>query len=145
MNHLPERHLSDEDASRLSWLIATRQRSHPYEREDLDELEEALAGAHTLPVAALPPECVTLGSRVTVQMQREEASTAETIVIVEPLDAQPGQGRVSVLSPLGRALIGLRAGQRVGFTLPGGRTAEVEVLGVERDAQSGASRVEIPS
>ncbi|MCL4764592.1 MAG: GreA/GreB family elongation factor, partial [Burkholderiales bacterium] len=54
--------------------------------------------------------------------------------LVAPEDAEPAKGRISVVSPLGRTLMGLRRGTRAPLSLPGGRAAEVEVLSVERPA-----------
>jgi transcription elongation factor GreA len=74
-----------------------------------------------------PSETVILGSQVTVA---EEGFDPETYVIVGSVEANPGDGRVSNESPLGKALLGHRAGDRVAFDTPGG-LVEMEILRIE--------------
>jgi transcription elongation factor GreA len=74
-----------------------------------------------------PSETVIIGSRVTVT---EEAFEPETYVIVGSAEANPADGRISNESPLGRALLGHRVGERVAFDTPGG-PVEMEILRIE--------------
>jgi transcription elongation factor GreA len=70
---------------------------------------------------------VVLGSQVTVS---EEGFEPESYVIVGSAEANPGDGRISNESPLGKALMGHRVGDRVSFDTPGG-PVEVEILAIE--------------
>jgi transcription elongation factor GreA len=70
---------------------------------------------------------VVLGSRVTVS---EEGFEPESYAIVGSAEANPGDGRISNESPLGKALMGHRVGDRVSFDTPGG-PVEVEILAIE--------------
>ena len=72
-------------------------------------------------------DMVSLGSRVTVV---EDGFEPESYSIVGSAEANPGDGRISNESPLGRALMGHRAGDRVAFNTPGGEV-EVEILRIE--------------
>ena len=72
-------------------------------------------------------DTVGLGSRVTVV---EDGFEPESYAIVGSAEANPGDGRISNESPLGRALMGQRAGDRVAFNTPGGEV-EVEILRIE--------------
>lgn len=74
-----------------------------------------------------PSEEVCLGSLVTVA---EDGFEPESYMIVGSVEANPGQGRISNESPLGKALIGQRVGVRVSFETPGG-LVEMEILGIE--------------
>jgi transcription elongation factor GreA len=74
-----------------------------------------------------PSDTVNLGSRVTVQ---EEGYEPETYVIVGSAEADPGGGRISNESPLGKALLGRRVGDRIEFKAPAG-TVEMEVLRID--------------
>jgi transcription elongation factor GreA len=74
-----------------------------------------------------PSETVVLGSQVTVA---EEGFEPETYVIVGSVEANPSDGRISNESPLGRALLGHRAGDRVAFDTPGG-PVEMDILRIE--------------
>jgi transcription elongation factor GreA len=57
---------------------------------------------------------VTLGSTVTVEIDGEP----ETYTIVSAVEAKPAQGRISNLSPVGKALVGTRVGDVVSVTTP---------------------------
>jgi regulator of nucleoside diphosphate kinase len=133
MSQLHERHISQPDAARLAVVIDARALTHPFERDDLDELADTLAGAKVLPAHQVPGDSAALGARVEVRTRVDDAVTTSRIVLVEPKDAEPANGRISVVSPLGRALLGLRPRMRAPLALPGGREAEVEVLSVERE------------
>jgi transcription elongation factor GreA len=74
-----------------------------------------------------PSDTVLLGSRVTVV---EDGWEPETYTIVGSAEADPGVGRISNESPLGKALMGHHAGDRVTFNTPGG-SMEVEIRAIE--------------
>jgi len=77
----------------------------------LEEVERATV----LPVAELPADVVRLGSQVTYQDER--SGSIRTVRVVLPHEADISAQRVSVLTPIGAALIGLREGQRMRWTL----------------------------
>jgi len=70
---------------------------------------------------------VALGTRVTVV---EAGFDPETYTVVGSAEANPGEGRISNESPLGRALMGHRPGERVTFQSPSG-SIQVEILRLE--------------
>jgi transcription elongation factor GreA len=72
-------------------------------------------------------DTVVLGSRVTVV---EPGSEPETYSIVGSAEANPGLGRISNESPLGKALIGHKPGDKVTFQAPGG-SVEIKVVSIE--------------
>lgn len=135
MSMLQERQISQPDAARLAAVIDARALTHPFERGDLDELAEVLAGAQVLPAHEVGEDRASLGARVAIRMLHDGAPPSRaSLQLVAPEDAEPAKGRISVVSPLGRTLMGLRRGTRAPLSLPGGRAAEVEVLSVERPA-----------
>jgi transcription elongation factor GreA len=71
-------------------------------------------------------DTICLGSKVTVM---EKGAAQETYHIVGPAESDPGQGRISDESPLGRSLMGHRVGDRVLVQAPDG-PREFEVLDV---------------
>jgi transcription elongation factor GreA len=73
-----------------------------------------------------PTDTVLVGSRVTVA---EEGFGDETYTIVGSAEANPGAGRISNESPLGKALMGHRVGDEVTFETPGGQ-AEVRIVSI---------------
>jgi transcription elongation factor GreA len=72
-------------------------------------------------------DTVELGARVTVV---EDGFDPESYAIVGSAEANPGDGRISNESPLGKALMGHRVGDKIAFDTPGG-PAEVEILNIE--------------
>jgi transcription elongation factor GreA len=74
-----------------------------------------------------PSDTVILGAQVTVA---EEGFEPETYTIVGSAEANPGDGRISNESPLGKALMGHRVGDKVAFVTPGG-PVEMEILHIE--------------
>ena len=74
-----------------------------------------------------PSDEVILGIHVTVV---EDGWEPEGYTIVGSAEANPGAGRISNESPLGKALMGKQVGARVTFETPGG-TSEVEILSIE--------------
>ena len=58
----------------------------------------------------LPEGVVRMGSRVTYET---EAGQTQTVTLVYPVDADIEKGRASVMTPIGVALIGLKAGQAI--------------------------------
>jgi transcription elongation factor GreA len=73
-----------------------------------------------------PSDTVILGSQVTVE---EDGFEPETYVIVGSAEANPADGRISNESPLGKALLGHRVGDKVGFDTPGG-PVEMVIRGI---------------
>ena len=72
-------------------------------------------------------DTVILGSRVTVV---EDGFDPETYTIVGSAEANPGDGRISNESPLGKALIGRKEGDLVAFETPGGQV-EMKLISIE--------------
>lgn len=88
------------------------------------DIEETLRRAVLIDV---PPnaEVIELGCTVTVVDEFGEF----TLQLVGPTETDPAAGRISAGSPVGKALLGHRAGDRVKVTTPGG-TREMEILDV---------------
>jgi len=73
------------------------------------------------------PDYVRIGSSVVVRTSQGEM---ETYVVVAPRDAAPRELRVSSESPIGRALLGRRIGERVVIPVTG-RSFEVTITAVD--------------
>lgn len=74
------------------------------------------------------PDAVHIGCKVTVA--EKDSDNPETYMIVGPAEADPRQGKISHASPLGKALLGKRVGEKVQVQAPAGEIA-FEVLRVE--------------
>jgi len=75
------------------------------------DLADVLDNADLVPTAEIASDIVTMNSRVRVADPRTGAERLLTLCY--PADADPAAGRLSVLSPAGAGLLGLRVGARV--------------------------------
>lgn len=83
----------------------------------IKELELLLANAHVIDENNGTHDHISVGCRVTIQ---EEGFEPETYFIVGPAEADPRQGRISNESPLGKALLNHKIGDKVKVEAPGG-------------------------
>ena len=93
----------------------------------IQELEILLANARIIEEDHAKMDVVQVAATVTIQ---EEDREPEVYTIVGPAEANPRQGRISNESPLGRALMDHRAGDKVRIDAPGG-SFFVQILKVE--------------
>ena len=93
----------------------------------IKELEILLATARVIDESHLSNGAVQVGSTVTIQ---EEGMDSEIYTIVGAAEANPSLGRISNESPLGRALLGKKAGDKAMVEAPQG-SFTVEILKVE--------------
>lgn len=93
-----------------------------------DRLLTELARARVVPASRLPADVVGIGSQVT--WRDETTGQEQTIVLVWPEQADIGAGRASVLTPIGVALLGLRAGARFQWETRGGQQRQLTILDV---------------
>lgn len=101
----PPLHLGEADFDRLSALIGL----HPSADDPaVALLAEELARATVVADADLPPDVVRLGAELAYFDSRSKM--VRRIALVDPVEADLAARRVSVLTPVGAALIGLRAG-----------------------------------
>lgn len=123
---LPSLILSRHDARRLEALLATPAASASPMAERLDD---EIARATLLDPAAMPADVVTMNS--VVVCIDETTRIERRLRLVYPEQADAGQGRVSVLAPVGAALLGLSVGQTIEWPLPDGRQTRLRVVAVE--------------
>ena len=95
-----------------------------------DRLMREVARATVMPSAEMPGDVVNFGSEVS--FRDEVTGREQTVTIVLPEAADIGKGRVSVLTPIGAALIGLKAGASIGWETREGEERRLTVLEVRR-------------
>jgi regulator of nucleoside diphosphate kinase len=109
--------VTEADARRLRGLLAARESAFRDEAHLADlasELERALLVA----ADAVPADVVVMDSVVRVRDLSNGAPREFTLVY--PAEADIESGRISVLAPLGTALLGFREGDEVEWVMPGG-------------------------
>ena len=89
------------------------------------QLRAELERAIVVPAHALPPGVVSMYSQV--RYRDEHADVSRQVQIVLPEDADMEQGRVSVLAPVGAALLGLETGQAIDWKFPAGEIRRLRV------------------
>jgi regulator of nucleoside diphosphate kinase len=121
-NTVPPIKISDVDHRNLSALLNSLP---PKAKEAAEGLEEELARADVVPSSSLPHDVVAMHSSVVY----EDVDTGRVMMVqlTYPEHADIERGRVSVLAPIGAALLGLRAGDVIEWPLPDGRTARLRI------------------
>lgn len=109
--------ITREDKKRLLRVLP-RLGTEYADREDLVLLGEELARAVEVEPDAVPPDVVTLNS--TVRVTDLENGAAMDYTIVMPGEANYDAGKISVLAPLGTALLGYRVGDAIEWEVPRG-------------------------
>lgn len=97
-----------------------------------DELAEELDRAIVVQKEQVSENVVTMHARCTYLDQR--LGTQRQIELVYPDEADPATGKISVLTPVGSALIGLRVGQEIAWDFPDGSVRRLKVTGVSKAA-----------
>ncbi len=117
--------VSENDHARLTGLAESSLDRLPGIAEELlAEMERA----KIKPLSRIPANVVRMGSTVTF---RSGDGEVKTVTLVYPGKADIAEGKVSILTPVGAALIGLREGQSVAWTSRDGRRLELEIVAVE--------------
>lgn len=128
MSSTPPIVVAREDHARLLEIINTSDST-----DILDQLEVELERAHVSPLAEIPEDVVVMNSEV--EYEDVESSRRRTLQLVFPHRADSNANRVSILAPLGCALLGLRVGQEIDWRMPGG-LRRIRVLSVKRCAEA---------
>jgi regulator of nucleoside diphosphate kinase len=119
--------VTDNDRFRLERLINGAQAQGGQRSEYLDALWGELGRARTVKPTGVPPDVVTMNS--TVRLRDLDTGESETYTLVYPEDADASAGRISVLAPVGTAVIGNRMGDTIEWRVPAGlRRLKVEAV-----------------
>lgn len=118
------------DANHFAKLSALSLLTSGPMKEVREYLREELDRAYVIPTEKLRPDIVSLGSRV--EFRDEQTGKVQKIILVYPLDADITLRRVSVLTPVGAALLGLSVNQTISFHTRTGERRELTVLKVGR-------------
>ncbi len=122
---LPAITVSRLDVARLEALLAT---AHG---EVAEGLEEELLRATVVAPEAMPADVVTMNSRIRCREQARGREMSLTLVY-----------RVSILAPVGAALLGLSVGQSIDWPAPNGKILKLEILAVEYQPEANGEDLE---
>ncbi len=114
--------ITEKDYLRLDNLLISNS------EYDFEDLEIELNRATIITDSDVPKDLVTMNTRcryMDITNQRESLVT-----IVYPQNSQINESKVSILAPLGSALIGLRKNQEINWRFPSGKTKRLKVMEV---------------
>lgn len=109
-------------------LVALAEHASPAIADAAGELLSELDRADVVADEALPRGIVRMGSRVTFV---SDGRPGQTVELVYPAEADIAQMKISVLTPVGAALIGMQRGQSIAWVDRGGRRRSLRVVAVE--------------
>lgn len=110
--------ITQSDYNKLQKLLREFPMNGPQDKNCGEALRHELERADIIPSDEISPDVVTLNSRVRLRDLDEDETMEFTIVLPEEADAQTG--RISILAPLGTAMLGYRAGDDFEWNVPGG-------------------------
>jgi len=115
------------DCARLEALLD----AHP--SADARGLLAELGRAQVVEPGDVPGDVIAMNS--TARFRDEASGEEREITLVYPQDAGNGANAVSILAPVGSALLGLRVGHAIDWPMPGGRRARLRVLSVSHQPE----------
>lgn len=126
-------YITDFDMKRLRQLLEGTKAWSEKDREHMEDLEEELDRADVVSSKDVPPDVVTMNS----ELQVKDLATGKKMIfrLVFPRDADFEQGKVSILAPIGTALLGYRTGDTVDWSVPSGiRRLKIEEVVYQPEA-----------
>lgn len=115
-----ERTLTDIDYARLNKLLSQQRPAH---------LADWLESAEVTSSRTAPGDLVTMNSRV--EVVDVHTHHRQILTICYPGDAEPAAGHISVLSPVGSSLLGLRAGDIARWLTPHGEGCAAQIVAIQ--------------
>ena len=132
--------ITAEDFQRLEALLASTIVRLISDSDRLDELKAELGRARIVPQHHVPSDVVTMNS--TVSLRDLHTNEVETYTLVYPERADIANNKLSVLAPIGTAVLGYRAGDEFSWQVPQGwRELKVEEV-IYQPERDGAFRVQ---
>jgi regulator of nucleoside diphosphate kinase len=121
-------YITKPDHERLTKLIEiAREREGDADRKYIDSLEEELERAEVVQQKDIPADVITM--RSTVRLKDLDTSEEVTYQLIFPTEANYDEGKISVLAPIGTAMIGYRHGDVIEWKVPSGvRRLRVEAV-----------------
>jgi regulator of nucleoside diphosphate kinase len=113
---LPVITIPERDALRLRKLVATAATT---KTEHIEKLKTELERARIVPEAELPRDVIAMNS--TVELEDLEDGEIMTYTLVYPENADAAAGKISILAPLGMAMLGFKVGDEFEWPVPAGK------------------------
>jgi regulator of nucleoside diphosphate kinase len=111
-------YVTEPDYNRLGALIEKTREGNGVDREYLNKLEAELDRAEIVAAQDIPANVITM--RSTVRLKDLVSGEENTYSLVFPTEADFSQGKISVLAPVGTAILGYKSGDTIEWTVPSG-------------------------
>lgn len=130
---MPATMITELDYKRLIWMMHRNVQSHPAEQPHILDLYNGILDAAVVQSEKIPRDIVTM--RSVVLLANPETGQQRRVVLTYPNEADPAADRISILSPLGTAIIGNRVGLVVDYNdTDGPRRFRIESLEYQPEA-----------
>lgn len=116
--------VSERDLDRLEAMLASLSNDQP----GADALREELDRAQIARAEAMPPDVVTMNSRIRFVVEPAGREVEATLVYPRDFTGSPDQ--LSVAAPAGIAVLGLAVGQQIEWLAPNGQTVRARILDI---------------
>jgi regulator of nucleoside diphosphate kinase len=110
--------VTEFDLERLKKLVEDAQRTKYRKSDYLTKLQMELDRAKVVKPLKVPSDVITMNSRVTVVDL--DTGKEEVYTLVFPEDANAAEGKISVLAPIGTAMLGYEVGDTFEWEVPAG-------------------------
>ena len=111
-------YITEPDYHRLSALIETTRERNGVDREYINKLEAELDRAEIVDPKHIPADVITM--RSTVRLKDLVTGEANTYSLVFPTEADFSEGKISILAPIGTAILGYKLGDIIEWPVPSG-------------------------
>lgn len=117
--------ITQDDYNRLEVMISEREKTEAKDSSYLMALRQELDRATIMPSDKIPPQIITMHSRA--RLKDMDSGEEMVYTLVFPGEADTAANKVSILAPVGTAMIGCKAGDTVTWIVPAG-TRRFKVL-----------------
>ncbi len=111
-------YITEPDHQRLSGLIELTRQRNGVDREYLNKLEAELDRAEIVDPKDIPADVITMRSKV--RLKDLVSGEANTYSLVFPTEADFSEGKISILAPIGTAILGYKLGDVIEWPVPSG-------------------------
>lgn len=111
--------ISEKDYARIKNILS-------YQDGDFENLEVELERANLLNDNEIPPDLITMNSKV--RFANLDTGKEMIVTLVYPSETNFEEGKISILASLGSALLGLRVNQEINWKFPNGKTQRLRIL-----------------
>ena len=112
-------HITEFDLNRLKKLLLDAQSTEYRKSEYLERLQSAINRAEVVSPKEIPSDIVTMNS--TVCIEDMDTKEEEIYTLVFPENADLRQGKISILAPIGTAMLGYEVGDSFEWDVPAGK------------------------